>query len=40
MESGNLTADIEEAVAEQRFIISQEMAEYKFPAGKYNISAK
>uniref|UniRef100_A0A1B6DXR3 Sulfotransferase domain-containing protein n=1 Tax=Clastoptera arizonana TaxID=38151 RepID=A0A1B6DXR3_9HEMI len=37
---GNLTAEIEEAVAEQRFILSQEMVNYKFPGGKYNVSAK
>ena len=37
---GNTTADIINVVSEQRKLIAQEMSDYKFPNGRYNISAK
>lgn len=36
----NITAEILSVVSEQRQIIAQEMTGYKYPHGRYNISAK
>lgn len=36
----NVTTDINVVVAEQRRLIAMEMADYKYPRGEYNISAK
>ncbi|XP_022192766.2 carbohydrate sulfotransferase 5 isoform X2 [Nilaparvata lugens] len=36
----NITADIDMTIEEQRFHISAEMADYEYPNGKYNVSAK
>lgn len=36
----NVTAAIEMSIEEQRFHISEEMADYEYPNGKYNVSAK
>ncbi|XP_046670248.1 carbohydrate sulfotransferase 5-like [Homalodisca vitripennis] len=39
-EMANITAEIEEALTEQRNLIAQEMTDYNYPAGKYNLSAR
>uniref|UniRef100_A0A1B6L2T0 Uncharacterized protein n=1 Tax=Graphocephala atropunctata TaxID=36148 RepID=A0A1B6L2T0_9HEMI len=39
-EMANLTAEIEEVLVEQRSLIAEEMSDYHYPAGKYNLSAK
>lgn len=39
-EIANVTAEVEEVLAEQRALIEQEMSDYTYPAGKYNISAR
>lgn len=40
IEPSNITLDIEEALAEQRLYVEQEMQGYNYPSGKYNVSAK
>jgi len=40
VEMSNITVEIEEVLADQRAAVTQEMKAYKYPAGKYNISAK
>lgn len=40
VEIANVTAEIEEVLAEQRALIEQEMIDYSYPTGKYNISAR
>lgn len=40
VELANITAEIQEMLAEQRAAVAQEMTGYNYPAGKYNVSAK
>lgn len=40
VEIANVSAEIEEVLAEQRALIEQEMIDYSYPNGKYNISAR
>jgi hypothetical protein len=36
----NFTSEIEKVINEQRQIIAEEMLDYPYPAGRYNISAR
>lgn len=36
----NITAEILSVISEQRKLIAQEMADYKYPHGRHNINAK
>ena len=36
----DLTSEIEEVIDEQRSLIAQEMLDYPYPAGRYNVSAR
>jgi hypothetical protein len=36
----NYTSEIEDVVSEQRQLIAEEMLDYPYPAGRYNISAR
>jgi hypothetical protein len=36
----NFTSEIEKVVNEQRQIIAEEMLDYPYPAGRFNVSAR